>query len=63
MQRSLWYIVPDDDEFTPPFQVIIPITHNIDGLKKAINEERLRLCLRGIPNMILLKVRISWWLA
>jgi hypothetical protein len=52
--RSLWFIVYGDP--SPASQVSVHIDLKIDGLKKAINEERNRLGFPPIRNMLLWKV-------
>lgn len=51
--RSLWFIVYGDKSSAS--QVHIQTDLNIDGLKKAINEERFRLNCPTISNMLLWK--------
>jgi hypothetical protein len=51
--RSLWFIVYGDPSSAS--QVHVHIDLKIDGLKKAINEERVRLNCPTISNMLLWK--------
>jgi hypothetical protein len=51
--RSLWFIVYGDQ--SPASQVNVHIDLKIDGLKKAINEERVRLNCPPLSNMLLWK--------